>query len=94
MLRRQGRFDPAGTPHVYMRAGAPALLANLWDTTDRELDSVCDAVLQRVGLRDGEYKANMTLPDAVSASRSACRLPYLTGAACVVYGIPVRWAPQ
>lgn len=94
VLRRQGRFDPAGTPHVYMRAGAPALLANLWDTTDRELDSVCDAVLQRVGLRDGEYKANMTLPDAVSASRSACRLPYLTGAACVVYGIPVRWAPQ
>ena len=88
VLHGHGEFDPSGTPLNYMSAPCPALVAGLWDTTDRELDSVCEAVLEGVGLMG---KGALTLPAAVAAARSRCRLPHLTGAAIVVYGVPVRW---
>lgn len=91
VLCAHGEFDRSGTPLDYMAAACPALVAGLWDTTDRELDSVCEAVLRGVGLMDGGGPEHLPLPAAVAAARSKCRLPHLTGAAIVVYGIPVRW---
>lgn len=90
VLRSQGTYDPSGTPYHYMAVECPALVANLWDTTDKELDGVCEAVLERVGLFPGRSAAQ-PLAEAVAAARGECRLPYLTGAACVVYGAPVVW---
>ncbi|WFD32358.1 separase [Malassezia sp. CBS 17886] len=97
----QGEFDPFGTPHHYLLAHSPAVVANLWDTTDRELDSVCDGVLRGVGLKDDAAApssgaargsgALLPLPLAVARARDMCKLPYLTGAACVVYGVPITW---
>lgn len=87
-LHVHAMHDPVGTPYHYAVAQCPALLAVLWDTTDRELDGVCEAVLQGVGLL-GDH--SLSLPAALAASRSKCKLPYLTGAACVLYGAPVRW---
>ena len=88
-LRDYGEYGVEGTPLHYLAAQCPALLANLWDATDKELDGVCEAVLRDVGLlpRGGR----LSLPRAVAAARSACRLPYLTGAAVVVYGLPAVW---
>ncbi|KAJ1018901.1 hypothetical protein NDA16_004704 [Ustilago loliicola] len=114
-LKDNGDFDPTGTPLNYMCAGAPAMVGNLWDMTDRELDSVCEGVFGRLGLMEARERSQvgtsarqiqvdgngnpvasrppteMSLARAVSESRNDCRLPYLTGAATVVYGVPVYW---
>ena len=91
-LTAHGAYDPVGTPYHYAVAQCPALLAALWDTTDRELDGVCEAVLRLVGLLPGAARSQwLSLPRAVAAARTECKLPYLTGAACVVYGAPVCW---
>ncbi|EST04999.2 Peptidase C50, separase [Kalmanozyma brasiliensis GHG001] len=115
MLHDNGEFDRTGTPLNYMCAGAPAMVGNLWDMTDRELDSVCEGVFGRLGLMEAKERAEvkpaarnikldrkgnleatrrpteMSLARAVAESRNDCRLPYLTGAATVVYGVPVYW---
>lgn len=90
VLRDGGTFDPDGTPLRYMTAQCPALVANLWDATDKELDGVCEAVLRAVGLLPCGT-APMPLARAVAHARSQCKLPYLTGAACIVYGVPATW---
>lgn len=91
-LTAHGAYDPVGTPYHYAVAQCPALLAALWDTTDRELDGVCEVVLRLVGLLPGAARSQwLSLPRAVAAARTECKLPYLTGAACVVYGAPVCW---
>ncbi|KAK0544320.1 separin protein [Tilletia horrida] len=110
LLRDQGEFDRTGTPLHYMLAGAPALVANLWDVTDLELDRVCESVFCKLGLMDPEERAvkslialdgsgearksagSMSLVRAVAESRRDCRLPYLTGGACVTYGVPVYFS--
>ncbi|PKI85826.1 hypothetical protein MVES_000296 [Malassezia vespertilionis] len=89
-LRLHGTYEPSGTPYDYLVARAPALLVSLWDTTDRELDGICEAVLRRVGLVEPSAQRTC-LSTAVASARDACKLPYLTGAACVVYGVPVVW---
>lgn len=92
-LEVRGMYDPMGTPYQYAVAQCPALLAALWDTTDRELDGVCEAVLQYVGLfSTNDRHTRVSLPEALVAARSQCKLPYLTGAACVLYGAPVVWS--
>ncbi|MCO5581050.1 hypothetical protein L7F22_034925 [Adiantum nelumboides] len=92
MLRDQGDFDRCGTAYNYVMAGCPALVGNLWDATDRELDGISESVLEKVGLtadsasaavtKIGEKRrGKMSLTRAVAASRGVCKLPYLSGAA-------------
>ncbi|TFK38240.1 cysteine peptidase C50 [Crucibulum laeve] len=99
-LREMGDFDRTGTPHSYMLAGCPTLVANLWDVTDRDIDKFSQSVFDKVGLtpsnaaqwteqgtkKDG--KPIISVVAAVAQSRDSCKLKYLTGAAPVVYGIP------
>ncbi|BGP15795.1 separin protein [Rhodosporidiobolus nylandii] len=93
MLKEQGDFDPVGTPYHYMVAGCPALVANLWDVTDKDIDKLAFAVLRKTGVappESGELKTPpLSLTAAVASSRDVCNLRYLNGAAVVVYGIPV-----
>ncbi|PNH10462.1 Separin [Tetrabaena socialis] len=44
-LRAHGAYDPAGAAAAYMVAGCPALVANLWDVTDRDIDRYCQALM-------------------------------------------------
>ncbi|TVY71488.1 Separin, partial [Lachnellula suecica] len=37
-LTEAGEFEPYGPPINYMHAGAPALVATLWDVTDKDID--------------------------------------------------------
>lgn len=126
-LRDEGAFDPQGLPHDYLLAGCPALLACLWDTTDKELDHVAESVYLRLGLlhpsqqqhrdENSAYShigpsplpppphasadarvrtgalGTASLPEAAAAARKDCRLPLMTGAAVVLYGLPIRFAP-
>ncbi|KAL7753527.1 separin protein [Sorochytrium milnesiophthora] len=92
-LRDAGDFDPHGMSVNYMVNGCPALVANLWDVTDRDIDRFSMTAMEKWGLLiggdDSAVKERISLVQAVAASRDACVLPYLVGAAPVVYGVPV-----
>ncbi|KAL8766121.1 MAG: hypothetical protein Q9209_007019 [Squamulea sp. 1 TL-2023] len=49
-LTEAGEFEPYGTPMTYMQAGCPAMLATLWNVTDKDIDRFSESVLQKWGL--------------------------------------------
>lgn len=49
-LTEAGEFEPYGTPMNYMHAGCPAMLATLWDVTDKDIDKFSSTVLEKWGL--------------------------------------------
>ncbi len=49
-LTEAGEFEPSGTPMDYMHAGCPAMMATLWDVTDKDIDRFSHAVLEKWGL--------------------------------------------
>lgn len=51
-LTEAGEFEPYGTPQNYMQAGCPAVLANLWDVTDGDIDKFSHKVLEKWGVFD------------------------------------------
>lgn len=83
----------------YLPAYSPSLVANLWDVTDRDIDTFSQTVLSKVGLDTittpslTTLKGPRNLTQAIAESRDVCHLRYLNGAAPVVYGIPVRFSP-
>nr|XP_019042993.1 hypothetical protein I302_08702 [Kwoniella bestiolae CBS 10118]OCF21923.1 hypothetical protein I302_08702 [Kwoniella bestiolae CBS 10118] len=100
-LKEQGDLDRTGTAWHYMVGGCPSLTANLWDVTDRDIDRLSSHVLKTLHLDsahlpDSKSRPNTLLPlselstvQAVNSARDECKLKYLTGAAPVVYGLPV-----
>ena len=80
---------------------SPSLVVNLWDVTDREIDRVTEEVFKKLNVNPAHVTdkaapspsllpiSDMSIVAAVNASRDDCRLKYLTGAAPVVYGIPM-----
>ena len=87
MLRPIGQYEPQGIAVQYMLGGCPALVANLWDVTDKDIDRFAVELLRR--LTEGEELAS-----AVAQSRHVCKLKRLIGAAPVVYGVPLRLSPK
>jgi separase len=70
-------------------------VANLWDVTDKDIDRFSQAALSAWisgggGGSSGTEGAGQgsDMSAAVAASRAACKLPHLVGAAPVCYGIP------
>ncbi|KAL8999487.1 MAG: hypothetical protein Q9169_001692 [Polycauliona sp. 2 TL-2023] len=53
-LTEAGEFEPYGTPMSYMQTGCPAMLATLWDVTDKDIDRFSESVLQKWGLFSGQ----------------------------------------
>ncbi|KAJ3159011.1 hypothetical protein HDU86_002180 [Geranomyces michiganensis] len=93
-LKPVGEFDPMGTPISYLLGGSRAVVANLWDVTDGDIDKFSHRVFAEWGLSVGggtrsEDEPVRSIDEAVARSRDACKLKYLTGAAPVVYGVPV-----
>jgi separase len=82
-LNDDGDMDPNGVPYHCVAAGAGAVVANLWNVTDRDIDRFLMALLDGVVGRGPQH-----LGAAVSIARKACKLRYLTGAAPVTYGFP------
>lgn len=90
-LRRRGAYGPHGTTWNYLLAGCPSVVGNLWDVTDRDIDRFSQHLLQQWEQRgtSGAYKGTgVDASISVAASRQACRLQQLIGAAPVCYGIP------
>ena len=44
-LSVHGTFEPVGMSAAYLSAGCPAVVANLWDVTDRDIDRVTEHLL-------------------------------------------------
>lgn len=68
VLTEAGEFEPYGTPINYIQGGCPALVANLWDVTDKDIDKFSFGVLTTWGLFQQDNKA---LPTRSPVKRSA-----------------------
>ncbi len=65
--------------------------------TDKDIDRLSSAVMRDLHLDATHAKADdgavsMSSVQALNRNRDECKLKYLTGAAPVVYGIPVYFA--
>jgi len=49
-LTEAGEYEPYGTPMNYLQAGSPALVATLWDVTDKDIDRFAQATFEKWGL--------------------------------------------
>jgi separase len=78
-----GDIDPTGVPYHCLAAGAGAVVANLWNVTDRDIDRFLASLLGAI-VGGGPCQ----LENAIRTARKACKLKYLTGAAPVMYGFP------
>lgn len=87
-LECEGIFGPSGAVLSYLCAGSPAVLAMLWDVTDRDIDQLSCKVLQEWLLAN----TNASLAQVLQMSRSVCKLKYLNGHAAVCYGLPLHVA--
>ncbi|KAJ5577724.1 Peptidase C50 separase [Penicillium hispanicum] len=93
-LTEAGEYEPYGTPMNYLHAGSPALVATLWDVTDKDIDRFATSTFDTWGLLGTKNKSRAHadgagLDTAVAGARNSCVLKYLNGAAPVVYGVPV-----
>ena len=61
-LTEAGEFEPYGTPMSYMHAGCPAMLATLWDVTDKDIDRFSHTVLEKWGLFEGRQLCASSSP--------------------------------
>lgn len=82
-LKDDGDSDPRGVPMSLVIAGACAVVGNLWNVTDRDIDRFLLDLLNRT-VEEGPNELEV----AVLHARSACKLKYLTGAAPIIYGFP------
>ena len=88
-LRYNGLLEPDGNILNWLTCGSPMIVANLWDVTDKDIDTYSFSVLSKWGLlenKEEDNNANISL--AVQMSRHVCNLKYLNGSAPVVYGLP------
>lgn len=90
-LKGYADFEPMGMATSYLMGGSPAVVANLWDVTDKDIDRFSVALFEAFlgGDEEGSRKRAPTLAHAVAESRSECKMPFVIGYAPVCYGIPV-----
>ncbi|XP_018495310.1 uncharacterized protein LOC100898129 [Galendromus occidentalis] len=91
-LRRFGtKTDVEGYALRLIIGGAPAVLGNLWDVTDRDIDGFTYSMLRKWLLPlfpKSAVRLETRLGAAVNKTREECKLRALTGAAPVVFGLP------
>ncbi|CAC5385173.1 ESP1 [Mytilus coruscus] len=83
-LQTRGQLEASGMMLNYFLANCPCIVSNLWDVTDKDIDRFLEHLLQSC-LSDKPCD----VLSKISTAREACRLPFLIGAAPVVYGFPI-----
>ena len=84
-----GIFYAQGLVYAYLLAGSPAVVGNLWDVTNGDMNRLSSKLL-RDWFSKGSKNENYTLLHALRDSRKECKLRYANGASAVCYGIPIR----
>jgi len=98
-LPRHGVHDPTGVVCAYLAGGAPFVVGNLWDVTERDIDTLSAHYMS--GLLSDQNKELSSGTEEVSSdrrvsstllstARNTCKLKYAVGAAAVMYGLPVK----
>ena len=98
-LQGHGVHDPSGPVLTYLQRGAPWVLGNLWDVTDKDIDRLSAHCMGM--LFDDEHQSKNKselfhdesmgcVPTALSVSRDICKLKYVVGCAPVLYGLPLK----
>lgn len=77
-----------GAALAFLLAGAPRLVACLWDVTDRDLDRLTAALIAELAARHAGVVSTQELAEVLPAARAVCKARHLVGAAAVVYGLP------
>lgn len=90
-FQNNGRLPMSSNIFDWMVNGCPAVVANLWDVTDKDIDLFTMSMLESWGVTLAEKEQCCTLSLAVAKSREKCILKYLNGAAPVVYGLPLNY---
>jgi len=78
-LREAGDFEPFGTPFTYLLGGSPALLANLWDVTDRDIDKLTVGVFERWGLWNDRPISSGSDTNSSDSNSSTSLVPPISG---------------
>jgi Peptidase family C50 len=78
-------YEPEGIALSYLLAGAPCVVGNLWDVTDRDIDRYAMTFLEAVFDDNG----NSSIAQSVAEARAACKMRYIVGCAPVCYGLPI-----
>jgi len=81
----------------YLYAGSPSVLACLWDVTDKDIDRLTGALVLSAVSHTSSSILSSSMSNIIGQGlsahlkllRSSCKLPYLTGAAVVTYGMPL-----
>jgi separase len=84
-LKSNGELEVGGIALEYLKRGSPAVLGNLWDVTDVDIDAFTLELLDFWGLTS---LSQSSLGLSISEARKACKLQYLVGASPVLYGLP------
>jgi len=85
-------YEPEGIAVSYLFAGAPCVVGNLWDVTDRDIDRYCLTLMEDfVQSQEDNIPPNspLSLAKCVGNARRACKLRFIVGSAPVCYGVPV-----
>ncbi|ORC88912.1 putative separase, putative,cysteine peptidase, Clan CD, family C50 [Trypanosoma theileri] len=83
-------FDCFGMPYAFLHAGCPLFMGCLWHVTDGEIDRLTKRLLMLISgdsCGDSCVRRPQTIGEALALVRQACKLPFLTGYATVLYGI-------
>lgn len=86
-LESENYYESSGNQLTYLSSGCPMLLCTLFAVTDKDTDNHTCRILE--SWLEGK---NVPITKAINASRKQLRLPYLNGAAFVVYGLPLTIA--
>jgi separase len=91
-LKAIGVYDPKGPALHYLLAGAPFVLGNLWDVTDKDIDKLSIECMKSVfgAVDDDKKPISGEVCEALVVSRNVCKLKNAVGCAPVVYGLPYR----
>ena len=88
--KEHGRLQPSSNIYKWFVCGAPAVMTNLWDITDKDIDIFSLSLLAEWGLAGDGIGEPKTLARAMVKSRDACTLRFLNGAAPILHGLPLK----
>lgn len=91
MLTKYGMHDPIGVPITYLLNGAPWIIGNLWDVTDKDIDRLSVVCMENIfkDEKNEENANNSNISRSLNQSRNVCKLKCAVGSAPVMYGIPI-----
>lgn len=85
-----GRLQESSNIFNWLVCGCPAVVTNLWDVTDKDIDTFSLNLFQKWGLTQDLTRNPMNLAEAMTTSRDSCTLKFLNGAAPILHGLPLN----